>query len=670
MSLTFNKTTGNFFPQALITILFMSLLITQVKPSAGEIVANSGNEAPQTKAASEAKSDSYLSEILKDNSIQARVNFILNVNKSQESSIDYFVSSFVHDALKQNIRSFPIKSKDEISDPKTSKPPKILVPKDLTKEKAVIGDITELIPLPEKEKDNDGIERITKSVEPNSIIWLPHPYLVAGSFHLETYPHDTSCAVWSLLELVKSRAINEEKRNEIIQIAKSQLENFNFQVQTFGFPLNGNRGYFITRSQSNVIPTNVLQYYLVTKDTNWLKNIGLPLSEAIFNYWTSKGAEVKTPGGTGYRWIAHGKGPCKEVVESHDLHNFYYFNVLKVLTDYSQMPDLERPSFAMGFEYKEVIETFSINDALRDKLEEASMIGEEVTGYYLEDEPLIKYMGAYFRLTHEYYLNDRRSRVSGYDTNHLYGPFNSFTYDFIPVDHNLLLYKGAKDIAEMALAINDKEKAKHYLKKAGELKKMIIKTHFDENKGMFFDHNAKTKTLRTNYPFLSAGYAFFTEIFDTSKKEEKEMLLRMVKFIEENLEGSEGLYASGIETGLHWDSPYVWPVQQVYIVSGLRNYAKNLQDLQEYEASKHLTEVADRISVKFLLANYADWLRSKGKLIGEKVVRQESLLTGYASGNNYTWNLTAVMYLYETLSEKGKEFLHSLVQAPVGNKVL
>ena len=91
-----------------------------------------------------------------------------------------------------------------------------------------------------------------------------------------------------------------------------------------------------------------------------------------------------------------------------------------------------------------------------------------------------------------------------------------------------------------------------------------------------------------------------------------------------------------------------------YIVGGLRDYAKELQDIKDYASSKYLTTVADRIAVNYLRANYSDWLKSKGKAIGEKVTgTSENLLTGYKTGSNYTWNLSTVLYLYKTLSEEG-----------------
>lgn len=618
--------------------------------------------------------DKNLYKIEKNKELDEKFHYIKNLSSINKLTLKQFVDDFTSEAISKNLFSFPITNPEKIKDPKTKELPKILIPKGINKESATQEKITKVEFLPPPKKDDNGIQRIIAPVEPNALIWLPKPYLIAGSFHTEIYPHDTSSVIWSLLELLKTDLV----KKDFIQVIKDQLENFAFQVNTFGFPLNGNRGYFITRSQTNIIPANVLQFYNVTSDKKWLEEVGLPLSKSIFEYWTHNIARIKVKPRlsfldpytwgllTGYRWIAHGQGPCIEVTDSHKEHNYYYFKVLTTLVEYSLIHDLERPGFARGFDYKKVVEVIPekvIKESNLIPINDVPFKTENSDFYYLNGSvPVLKFMNNYYKLTPFYYLNDRASRVSGYDTNHLYGPFNSFTYDFIPVDHNLILYKSALDISEMYKILGDDYHSKQFKIEAKKLKRLITNILWDDNLGMFFEYDSSLKKLRTNYPFSSAGYAFLAKIFDLDKPSEKEMLIKMVQFMEDNLEGPNGIYASGIETGLHWDKPYTWPVQQVYIVGGLRSYAKDLQDAGYFEDANYLTEVADRISIKYLLANYADWLKSKGKEIGEKVIEgEENLLTGYATGSNYTWNLTAVMYLYYNLSENTKELLESKI---------
>lgn len=594
--------------------------------------------------------------------ILPRLLNIHSADRTKDLSFKNFVGRFSETAISENLWSFPISGEEEIKDPKTGEPPTILLPSNVNREQAISMGNVYIGFLPKTTADENGITRIVDPIEPNTLIWLPKPYIIAGSFHKELYPHDTSVVIWELLDLIKNKKLKDSSR--YLKIVRDQLDNFTFEIENFGYPLNGNRGYLATRSQTNNIPTNVLDYFLETKDIEWLKNKGLPMTESIFNYWTTKTAEISTPAGRGYRWIAHGEGPCIEITSSHEDHNFYYFQVLKTLVELFQIHELERPDYAQGFDYSKVVKAVPKTKLKTDLLVADNRVnfGPNIKAYYLNNEPVLEHLNIYYRLTPEYYLSDRASRTSGYDANHLYGPFNAFTYDFIAADHNLLLYRHAKDISKMFSLVGEKEKSTFFDKKAKVLKEVIMKTLWHEETGMFYEYDSVNKKLRTVYPFASSGYALWAQIFNMGEESDKSKLIRLVNFLVENLEGPEGIYASTISTGLHWDKPYTWPVHQGYIVGGLRYYARDLQDIGDYESSKYLSEVADRISIKYLIANYSDWLANKGTKVGEKVVPgKENLLTGYASGSNYTWNLTTIMYLYNNLSASAKKAFDSLV---------
>lgn len=609
-----------------------------------------------------------------DNLVLSRLVNIHSVTSSQELSFQFFINNFVHDAMSRNIFSFPITKLEDITDPKTKRIPYVLAPDNLEKNEVTqIGGIA-IKSLPSSKEDTFGIKRITDKVDGNTLIWLPYPYVIAGSFHREMYPHDTSAVIWGLLELAKGNKL--QNQNENLELVKNQLNNFYFEVKNFGFLLNGNRGYYLERSQTNVIPTNILQYFNLTSDKVFLREVGLPLAESIFDYWTNKQAEIHTPYGIGYRWIAHGNGPCEEVLESHKSHNYYYFKVLKKLAALSKQSNAEQIPYARGFDYNRVVEEVDVekireyNKAHKlikqeiddgDTSMEAYLLAPDVSEFKVH-EPVIKVQEKYYKLTNEYYRNDRACRVSGYDTNHMFGPFNAFTLDFVPVDHNVLLYKHAKDIAIMHKILGNTARSQEFLNKANQLKWLIIKLLWDESSGMFFDYNSKTSKLRTEYPFLSAAYVLWAEMLDVTNQGDKRKLAGLIDFLADNFEGSTGLYASPIETGLQWDKPYVWPVQQQYIIYGLRQYAKNLREAGDNNLANRLEAAAGRISIKYLIANYSDWLGSNGTKIGEKVIpNEETLLTGYANGSNYAWNLTCVSYLYNTLSSNAKQAFDSLI---------
>ena len=73
------------------------------------------------------------------------------------------------------------------------------------------------------------------------------------------------------MDLIKLKAIPSDYAQKLLQITKDQLDNFYYEVKNFNYPLNGNRAYFLTRSQANTIVTNVKDYYEITKDEKWLE---------------------------------------------------------------------------------------------------------------------------------------------------------------------------------------------------------------------------------------------------------------------------------------------------------------------------------------------------------------------------------------------------------------
>ena len=632
----------------------------------------------------------------------------LNLTAAVQATKAFVVKFAQVDALNKTIRKFPITKIGDLKDPKTKGTPKIAGPagtplnkiidvssitdasvKRLVARGATVGGsikwipikggTVEIVTLPRK--GANGRVDVSQIKDLNFLIYLPKPYVVATSsgIHREMYPHDSSYVIEGLLR-------NPTKQN--LQRVRDMLDNCAYQVKTLGFVLNGNRGYYLTRSQTNNIPTNILQYYRAAKKAGvqgidtWLKTVGLPLARKTYAYWTQKSAQVSLPGGrTGFRWIAHGVGPCKEVWESHGTHKAYYFRVLDDLVKFSAMRDAKRPHYAQGFTYKTVVTILDPSKVTHLKAAGKDTKGNWISGskgmqgrmFVLpgkyaksgKDEPVIKKNGKFYTFTPAYYSSDRRSRVSGYDSNHMFGPYNAFTKDFVPVAHQVQLYRHARDIATMLKSMGKTAEAKAFSGKAVALKKVVLTDLWDPTKGMLFEYNAATKTRRTNYPFTSSAYSLWAGVFDVNKTVERKMLLQVVNFVQKNLEGPHGLMASAHKTGMHWDGPICWPIHQGMVVRGLRRYAKVLAASSrtvDGKLAKKLAVVADRIALKYLKANYAYWVKSKGTAVPENYRPKKVVIyTGYNTQSNYTWNLAAVWDLYGGLSTAAKASFHSYV---------
>ena len=151
----------------------------------------------------------------------SRLVSIHSITGKQELSFNFFISNFVESALSKNIFSFPITKMGEITDPKTKQVPYLLAPDSLEKKKVTQIEGINIKSFPSLKEDESGLKRITDKVDGNALLWLPYPYIIAGNFHKEMYPHDTSAVLWALLELVKEDELKNQLKN--LELAKNQL---------------------------------------------------------------------------------------------------------------------------------------------------------------------------------------------------------------------------------------------------------------------------------------------------------------------------------------------------------------------------------------------------------------------------------------------------------------
>jgi len=603
-----------------------------------------------------------------------------------------FLNFVTETGFKEAYRKFPV-SPAEALDPNVSGNTGVCLPSDISASQAVTaGSKVPIIKIP-KSQDMDGIRRVdtSKMTSTNCLVYLPKPYISAAAenSHRELYPHDTSYVISTLID---------RNGSGDLALAKGMIDDMVFEVKNFGYPLNGNRGYFLTRSQNNTLPTNIWEYAQASNDVTWLENKGLSAALQMIDYWNTRIGVINLSGDDdekiakdveGNRWMAHGIGPCEEVWESHEAHGYYYYRILDDLVDLGFTPNPKRPDYAKNFDYNRVVFIASNNHLEIWKGKNAltefpgTIKGLRGKPYILnksaslsgKDEPAIEIKGTFYTLMPKYYANDRAQRTSGYNTNHLYGPFNAFTDEFVDATLNIQLYRAYVDVAKMygLLAKQyetlDKKKNKTYSEKvdlfeseAKEKKDMILTFLWDDKLGMIFNFSNYIHKRRTNYPFTSGGYVLWAELFDVAIPEERLKLFQLVDYMGKHLEGPDGYFASAVETGLPWDKPHVWPTHQGMIVAGMRHYVERFTEMKMKNEAAKLERVADRIALKYLMANYDDWLSSRDRKNKELVdPTTEMIRTGYRSGANYAWNLAAVWNLHAGLSEKSQLIFNTYI---------
>ncbi len=110
-----------------------------------------------------------------------------------------------------------------------------------------------------------------------NLIGLPYKYTVpnvSGRFQ-ELYYWDTYFANLGLLALGK------------IELAKSNVNNFLYIVERFGFIPNGSRTFFLNRSQPPFLSRMVKDLYAVLQDKEWLKGAYETLKKE-YAFWQEK----------------------------------------------------------------------------------------------------------------------------------------------------------------------------------------------------------------------------------------------------------------------------------------------------------------------------------------------------------------------------------------------
>jgi len=111
------------------------------------------------------------------------------------------------------------------------------------------------------------------NIEEHGLLFLPYPYVVPGGRFNEMYGWDS---YFILLGLLTSGRID---------LAKSIVENYFYQIRHYQKILNANRTYYLGHSNPPFLTRAVLDVFERTKDTAWLKR-ALPFLLDHYRFWT------------------------------------------------------------------------------------------------------------------------------------------------------------------------------------------------------------------------------------------------------------------------------------------------------------------------------------------------------------------------------------------------
>lgn len=315
-----------------------------------------------------------------------------------------------------------------------------------------------------------------------------------------------------------------------LNLAKSMVENFDYQITHYGKILNANRSYYLTRTQPPFYSSMIREVYeaMTVKDQEWLRK---KLEICIQEYETV--------------WMENGK----RLVEN-GLNRY----------------------FAQGIGLPPETESGHYADILKPFAEAANLSISDYERLYYHRKIENKTLDAYF-------VHDRSVRESGHDTSYR---IEGNCAHLNVVELNAMLYKYETDFAELIalyfdnyFEYNNKIYNKKYWAKKGESrKKLMNRLLWNEQESCFFDYNFKTQKQNI---FLSAT-SFFPLWAKIATQEQADKMIEQCLPKLVFLGGIAGCSEEALSTvskdqmQRQWDFPNGWPPHQMIIWQGLINY--------------------------------------------------------------------------------------------------
>ncbi|MCL5030403.1 MAG: trehalase [Bacteroidetes bacterium] len=336
----------------------------------------------------------------------------------------------------------------------------------------------------------------------STLIPLVDEYIVPGGRFREIYYWDSYFTMLGLYACGK------------YDIIKKMINNFSYLLDNFGFIPNGNRVYYLSRSQP---PFYSLMINLLQKINNNKKTDSyfVSLLEKEYNFWM--------------------KSEENELLKMNK-----HIRVVKVseenfLNRYFDSENIPRE------------ESFS----------EDSILASKVNGVSKEN----------------IYRNIRAAAESGWDFSSRWfddgknlSTIN--TTDILPLDLNCLLGYYEQFLSSLYEISKNKFKSELFRERFEVRLKLIRSKFWNEDKGYFFDYDHKEGKLKNTYS-LAGMYPLFFGFAEKHQAEEAAKNLENI-FLKEG-----GLSTTNNNTSQQWDAPNGWaPLQWISII-GLRNYEFN-----------------------------------------------------------------------------------------------
>jgi alpha,alpha-trehalase len=337
----------------------------------------------------------------------------------------------------------------------------------------------------------------------SSLIPLPFPYVVPGGRFREIYYWDS---YFTMLGLIASGRAD---------LVRSMLDNFAHLVRTVGHIPNGNRTYYLSRSQPPYFGAMVGLYATATDTGQALRYLDALEKEHAF--WMEGADRLAT--GEAHRRVVR--------LKSGAILNRYWDD----RTD--PRPESYKPDFELGR---------TLPDAQREL----------------------------------FYRNTRAAAESGWDfsTRWMRDPkdLRSLeTTELVPVDLNSLLYHTERTIAALRAFRHqqgDADVARRFTAAAEARRQALLAAAYEPDSGFFYDVRWKTGARVLDRPTLAASSPLY---FGLATPEQGRAVAAR---LERDFYKPGGFVTTLIVSGQQWDAPNGWPPLQWLTIEGVRRYGR------------------------------------------------------------------------------------------------
>ena len=337
----------------------------------------------------------------------------------------------------------------------------------------------------------------------SSLVPLPYSYVVPGGRFREVYYWDS---YFTMLGLVESG------RTDVV---KNMLDNFAHLIRTVGHIPNGNRAYYLSRSQPPYFGAMV-GLYATSTDTGQALPY-LDALEAEHAFWM-EGSQRLAPAQAHRRAVRLLNGA---------ILNRYW----------DDRPEPRPESYREDFQLAQSVPA-SAREALYRNIRASAESGWDFSSRWMRDPADLRTLE---------------------------------TTDLVPVDLNALLYHTERTIAALRAFRGrpaDGPVAADYLRAAESRRRALLEIAYDPAEGFFFDVRWRSGERVTDRPTLAAAAPLYFGL--ATPEQGRAVAARLQRdFLKPG-----GFVTTQIASGQQWDAPNGWPPLQWLAIQGAERYGR------------------------------------------------------------------------------------------------